>query len=295
MILILLPGALKSQNKQKENGEMLNQAANRIIVFKDSTYKTGTFFFFNFSDTASKEFETYIVTNRHVVEDAEKVLIKVNYSDTSGQNPMYGNSININLSELNSEWIYHPDSLDLAILNVNEIFEKYNTLEKKLFARTIPTSLIPPEEVWSGVGILEEVVMIGCPNGIIDNYNNVSIARFGMTASQPTLDYNGRPEFLIDIAAYPGSSGSPVFLRRTSVQLGAPGSNYPLNFGIYTGYYFIGVLYGGPVYNVMTKSMEIKDIDSIDFYDSEKVSLPINLGAVIKSKTILDFKQLIDE
>jgi len=36
--------------------------------------------------------------------------------------------------------------------------------------------------------------------------------RRGTTATPMVLDFEGRPEFLIDAAVYPGSSGSPVFV-----------------------------------------------------------------------------------
>ena len=38
------------------------------------------------------------------------------------------------------------------------------------------------------------------------------ILRRGTTATPIALNFEGRPEFLIDAAVYPGSSGSPVFV-----------------------------------------------------------------------------------
>ena len=56
--------------------------------------------------------------------------------------------------------------------------------------------------------------MIGYPIGLIDEYNNKPIVRKGITATTYNIDYNGKKEFLIDIACFPGSSGSPIFIRR---------------------------------------------------------------------------------
>jgi hypothetical protein len=38
------------------------------------------------------------------------------------------------------------------------------------------------------------------------------ILRRGVTATHPKINYLGRSEFLVDVAVYPGSSGSPIFL-----------------------------------------------------------------------------------
>ncbi len=53
---------------------------------------------------------------------------------------------------------------------------------------------------------------VGYPNGLWDRKNNLPIARRGITASPVAVDWNGRNEFLIDCAVYPGSSGSPIYL-----------------------------------------------------------------------------------
>lgn len=54
--------------------------------------------------------------------------------------------------------------------------------------------------------------MIGYPNGLWDSQNNLPIIRRGITATSVKKDYNGKKEFLIDAAVFPGSSGSPVFI-----------------------------------------------------------------------------------
>ena len=55
--------------------------------------------------------------------------------------------------------------------------------------------------------------MIGYPDGIWDSVNNLPVIRKGITATHPHISWNGKTEFLTDIASFPGSSGSPYFLR----------------------------------------------------------------------------------
>ncbi|MEB0261247.1 MULTISPECIES: hypothetical protein [unclassified Mucilaginibacter] len=60
--------------------------------------------------------------------------------------------------------------------------------------------------------MLEEILMVGYPNGIWDQINNKPILRRGITATHPNFDYNGQKEVMIDTACFPGSSGSLVFI-----------------------------------------------------------------------------------
>jgi len=54
--------------------------------------------------------------------------------------------------------------------------------------------------------------MVGYPIGLWDEKNNYPIFRKGITATHPANDYNGKSEFMIDAACFPGSSGSPVYI-----------------------------------------------------------------------------------
>ena len=67
-------------------------------------------------------------------------------------------------------------------------------------------------EAAAQLNAVEEILMVGYPNGLWDRKNNIPIARRGITASPVSVDWNGRNEFLIDCAVYPGSSGSPIYL-----------------------------------------------------------------------------------
>ena len=62
------------------------------------------------------------------------------------------------------------------------------------------------------IPVTSQVTMVGYPSGLWDSKNNYPIVRQGNIATPPNVDFNGKEEFLIDIALYPGSSGSPVFL-----------------------------------------------------------------------------------
>ena len=61
----------------------------------------------------------------------------------------------------------------------------------------------------------EEVLVIGYPNALWDEANNLPLFSKGIASTHPAKDFNGKPEFIIDAAAFPGSSGSPVFCYRS--------------------------------------------------------------------------------
>jgi hypothetical protein len=59
---------------------------------------------------------------------------------------------------------------------------------------------------------LEPVLLFGYPENIYDRMHLLPIARRGMTATVPWVDFDNAPQFLIDIAGYQGDSGGQFSL-----------------------------------------------------------------------------------
>jgi len=55
------------------------------------------------------------------------------------------------------------------------------------------------------------ITLIGYPYGFYDKKNSLPIWKTGSIASEPEIDFENKPLFLIDVSAFPGMSGSPVF------------------------------------------------------------------------------------
>ena len=129
--------------------------------------------------------------------------------------------------------------------------------------------------------------MIGYPNGIWDSVNNMPIFRKGTTATNPLIDYNGKKEIMIDIAAFPGSSGAPVLIFNEGGYRDKKGNMYWGNSRII----LLGVLYAGPQ---ATATGEI--IMTPNIQRPIAVShIPNNLGLVIKSERILELEKLFKQ
>jgi len=129
--------------------------------------------------------------------------------------------------------------------------------------------------------------MIGYPYGLRDKTNDLPIVRKGITATPPYLNYNSQQEFLCDIPVYPGSSGSPILIFNQGSYSSRNGSLY-LN----TRLLLLGINYA--TYN---KNYDGKIVPKAMYNvnDSLKVitAIPYNIGIVIKSQRILDFKPLL--
>ena len=52
--------------------------------------------------------------------------------------------------------------------------------------------------------------LLGYPFGFYDAKHFLPIWKTGHVASEPAVDFEGRPVFLVDVSAFPGMSGSPV-------------------------------------------------------------------------------------
>jgi len=52
--------------------------------------------------------------------------------------------------------------------------------------------------------------LLGYPYGFSDTTNRLPVWKTGHVASEPQVDFQGKPAFLVDVSAFPGMSGSPV-------------------------------------------------------------------------------------
>ena len=190
----------------------------------------------------------------------------------------------INVNE--PSWIDHPDpSVDLVAIPLAPLLRKLEQSKIFPFWATIDTSIIPSTEQLSTLTPLEDVLMIGYPNGIWDDVNNLPIFRRGVTATACNRNYRGRPEFLVDAAVFPGSSGSPVFIFNEG--------SYSVPGGLAMGnrLWMIGIVYA---VHLHTAQGEIKTITIPTQTRSIALSgIPNHLGICIHAARILEFEPVL--
>jgi len=128
---------------------------------------------------------------------------------------------------------------------------------------------------------VEEVIFVGYPNGIYDSVNNLPITRRGSTATPPSVDYEGKPIFLIDASVFQGSSGSPVLIYDNGSWLSRDG-------GLISGIrlFLLGVL-GSVFFRETDGTLSFEEIPAA-VKPVVKTSQMIDLGIVYKSTTIIE-------
>ena len=250
-------------------------------------YFTGTGFFFSFFQE-DKQSIPVIVTNKHVVAGAKKGAFILSSANADGS-PNITSHIIVSLDSFESRWIPHPDSsIDLAIMPIAPLINEAISKGFTPFYRTLNKSLIPTNEQLKKLTTVEDIVMVGYPIGISDRTNNYPIFRKGITATHPANKYEGRDEFMIDAACFPGSSGSPVFLLNLGGYVTKTGDTV---LGL--RFYFLGILYAGPQY---IATGEIKTVTIPDRQGtSTQTYIPINLGNVIRSSKLIDFEEVLKQ
>jgi|JI10StandDraft_1071094.scaffolds.fasta_scaffold293832_2 hypothetical protein len=229
-------------------------------------FSTGTGFFFKKKEN---DLDEYIISNRHLIIDQDNLTVKLHCSDSTFKKP---NNKEFKIQNINKYVIFHPDDdIDLCAINFSKIKMDRNLPDFNI--EYFLENQIPTEIELEQLSSIEDILMIGYPNGLSDTRNNFPLVRRGITATNVNIDYNGSPKFLIDISSYDGSSGSPVIKYDEG--------NYTNKFGVGIGggrFYFLGILYDSGV-----------DFD--DMNEAQKENY-LNIGYVIKSSEI---KKLLNQ
>lgn len=259
--------------------EKLLYMTTRIEVIEDDGIGSGTGFFFH------KEIDgallPLVITNKHVVRGATKGRFLIHCGSKDTPRTPLGKSITLEFGDFEQRWYNHPDDeVDLCGLPLAPIQSLANDMGVKLFYVALSQEEVWQDDRLTELSPIEEVRMVGYPIGMWDEVNNFPLIRTGNTATHPAVDYNGQSKFLVDMACFPGSSGSPVMI----VNEGSYATPQGLQIGSSRGV-FLGVLHAGPT---MTAKGEIVPVDIPTKQRSEaSTEIMVHLGYAIKAKEVL--------
>ncbi|MGV8059676.1 MAG: serine protease [Smithellaceae bacterium] len=252
----------------------------------DGQKSCGSGYFFQFKyDVEKKEYVPVVITNKHVIDNSKKG--KLIFTIANNNVPIDKEHFEFDVDNFESFWKKHPDpEVDLCAMPIAPFLQAAEVQGKNLFFIPLDFSLVPDETKLATLSGMEEIVMVGYPNGIWDAVNNKPIFRKGVTATHPCTDYNGKKEFMIDAACFPGSSGSPVFILNENGYSDKNGKTYLGAKRIL----LMGTLFAGPQH-IATGEIEIVTVPTAQKPIAIS-SIPNNLGLVIKSLRIKELETL---
>jgi hypothetical protein len=191
--------------------EMLSFTTAQVMCRQGNGGWSGTGFFIRVPVIGRTD-QLIFVTNRHIISDPDlgdpdSIEIITPASDPADPSrPLLGQSAYADT--LDAKFESHPDpDIDVAVTNVTglPVAGPYDR-----FVKALPMGLLFNEESLKRLDALEQVTFIGYPKGLYDEVNMTPVARYGWTATPISLDYEGKPKFMIDANVFEGSSGSPV-------------------------------------------------------------------------------------
>lgn len=193
--------------------EHLSMITTPVILLKgNETISQGTGFYFGLQDS-SKGNVLFLVTNYHVLTGYSPKESKPPKGDNvifflhkDANNPGDVNQIRFPLFTKNGKpiWLSSKDYPHADVAVIPLVHSLYS--DAKVFGIS---------EEWTGGNIkirpTSKITLIGYPYGYYDKKNWLPIWKTGNIASEPDINFEEKPLFLIDISAFPGMSGSPAF------------------------------------------------------------------------------------
>lgn len=187
----------------------------------------------------------FLVTNTHVLDAAKSMAITFTARDGAGPTPRVGEQVVATVST--DIFVEHPhEDVDVAVAPVALLLDSFRDREPQPYIASLGTHFIPTLADLEEIEPIEDLLMLGYPEGIWDEIHNSPIARRALTATPIHRDYEGKPHFLIDAPVFVGSSGSPVLMYKPPL--------YPRKSS--TGYWTVDRLH---LLGVLSHKIDIED------------------------------------
>jgi hypothetical protein len=263
------------------NVDHLSLSTTPVLLLKDNevvSQGTGFYYVHKFEDSEV----LFLVTNHHVLTG----------SPPTENKPPIGDKIAIQFHKSADEsGIIETKWFPLYTKDGHQIwFNCTEAPEADLGVIPIPVNLCRGCKIW---GISEDwtksslrlrpgtsVTLIGYPYGYYDTKNSLPIWKTGNIASEPHVDFEGKPYFIVDVSAFPGMSGSPVF----AISHGAfemEGGGASIGAGVMRR--FLGIYAS---MQMLEKNMYLEELAHISSYGIKNTE-SLELGNVWKANLII--------
>lgn len=226
--------------------------------------------------------EMVLVTNNHVVAGCEAGKVTVHTQPKERTAAVSPRPFEVDISDFEKRWVPHPDGeVDLCAMPLKPIRQALAQHKVEIFCRALSTRMFPSAEQLSLLSAAEPVLMVGYPDGLWDKKHALPLLRSGLTASHPEVSFNGRPWGAVDIAAFPGSSGSPI------VRIGERDSGIMTYRTQQLGpCLLLGVLWGGPLIGSEGR-VDVAPAPTLSTMTAF-MELPMHLGYYVRADQLAD-------
>jgi hypothetical protein len=209
----------------------------------------GTGFFYRFALSGGDVI--CVVSNKHVLEGRPWIQVGFAQQAPDGRRVL-GPATDVRVPSGALPIIGHPDpSVDLAIMPIAPLVNDLKTRGLEPFVLCLDKDVCITPTRAEALTVATDIIMVGFPNGLMDEANNLPVVRRGSLATPYRANYAGNSDFVIDIAAFGGSSGSPIFAFFNGMEATPEGMMMGGQ-----AFYLIGVLHSGPVLNAEGKIVQ---------------------------------------
>ena len=226
-----------------------------------------------------------LVSNRHILMDRPWIEIGFAQTTADGRRALQpANNIRVPAGAL--PVLGHPDpKVDLAIMPIGPLIQDLQTRGLDPFILVLGEGNWIPNDRAEALSVATDVVMVGFPNGLMDMANNLPVVRRGSLATPYRANYAGNRDFVVDIAAFGGSSGSPIFAFFNGMEATPQGMHMGGQ-----AFYLIGVLHSGPVLDA-EGSIVAKPVPTQSVVITQQM---IHLGYCAKIDLLADFHSALE-
>lgn len=186
----------------------------------------------NSKDPKKRAYRIFLLTNRHVFQDKDKVCLRFNKSSGKAETVV----VELRFPNKEKKWLAHQnEKVDLALLTINPtaLNEKnvdFNFFNEEMFAYHRNFDRI-------GIATGDEVYILGFPMGFAGDVQNFPYAKGGIISRFDKELLHKNKSFLIDSSVFPGNSGGPVILKPTINALGGTKAVSSIHLlGVISGY-----------------------------------------------------------
>jgi hypothetical protein len=252
---------------------------------------TGTGFFYQVTHPSTNAAKILIITNKHVIAGAEVIHFVLSsapsVADLNEHHQPAGRHDQPIVWPLAGNTFMHPDpDIDLCGVDVTVPAGLVFQQGRQLRSMFLNWNWLPSAQDKRSLRDIEQVLVVGYPRGLWDESNNMPIARLGATATHPMALYQGKKNFLVDVPAFSGSSGSPVFTYEAPMFRQPDGS-----FSPGTKVQFIGIVWG-VIEPATTGELHIIEVPSA-LKTVPVVRMSLNLAIAVHGEEIRKLDELI--